>query len=432
MVMPSAHSDTLFEELLQDLPPQLEEEARRFKAFCRGRRFKTVQQLLRAVLIYCGVDHSLRTTAGNLAMLDTVISDEGLRQRLSKCGPWLKAILPSLLPDYPGSSLPASRRWIVVDTTSVKGPGAKAHQYRVHLAIDMVSFAIIDITITDKRRGETLKQIAIKAGDVVMADRGYSHRSGILDIVGRGGDVIVRHNYQCVPLHDASGATLDLVALLAEQPEQTVRTIAGWLQAPGAPPVQVWLHAYRLSAADAAAARRKCRLAAKKHGRQAKQVTLILAGWVLVLTTLAVEEVTGATVLQAYRCRWQIELVIKRFKSILAVDGLRGKEGSQLSEVWLYGKMVYVLLIERRARRRCGRKWESMDSERQASWWRIWQMLKTAVMTAIVGVSEWQPQRWADSLRVMQERGRKRRLQSLSKDMIAYITRRIAMLEAQQ
>jgi hypothetical protein len=57
---------TLFEELLQDLPPETAQMAREFKDFTRSRKIKTPVQLLRVVLLYCGLDKSLRELAGHL------------------------------------------------------------------------------------------------------------------------------------------------------------------------------------------------------------------------------------------------------------------------------------------------------------------------------------------------------------------------------
>jgi hypothetical protein len=57
---------TLFEELLQDLPPETAQMAREFKDFTHSRKIKMPVQLLRVVLLYCGLDKSLRELAGHL------------------------------------------------------------------------------------------------------------------------------------------------------------------------------------------------------------------------------------------------------------------------------------------------------------------------------------------------------------------------------
>jgi len=51
MQLPLTDPDTLFEELLQDLPPEIMQMARDFKAFVRAKKVKTPGQLLRVVFL---------------------------------------------------------------------------------------------------------------------------------------------------------------------------------------------------------------------------------------------------------------------------------------------------------------------------------------------------------------------------------------------
>ncbi|WP_201092131.1 hypothetical protein [Thiocystis minor] len=56
--------DLAFEDFLKDLPPEYAEMAYEFKAFARPRKLKTPAQRLQVVMLYCGLDQALRTTAG--------------------------------------------------------------------------------------------------------------------------------------------------------------------------------------------------------------------------------------------------------------------------------------------------------------------------------------------------------------------------------
>ena len=56
MPLPLTDADTLFEQLLQDLPPETIQLAREFRALVRAKNVKTPEQLLRLVLLYCGLD----------------------------------------------------------------------------------------------------------------------------------------------------------------------------------------------------------------------------------------------------------------------------------------------------------------------------------------------------------------------------------------
>src|SRR5215510_1021920 len=97
MQMPPPDPDTLFEDLLQDLPPETMAMAREFKAFVRAKKVKTPQQLLRVVFLYCGVDKSLRETAADFTLLYESITDSSIAERLAACRPWVQAVLAKML-----------------------------------------------------------------------------------------------------------------------------------------------------------------------------------------------------------------------------------------------------------------------------------------------------------------------------------------------
>ena len=72
--------DKLFEAFLQELPPDYREQAYDFKAFTRGRKIGSVDQLLQVVLLYCGVDLSLRSCAGQLSQHQGYVSDTAIKK----------------------------------------------------------------------------------------------------------------------------------------------------------------------------------------------------------------------------------------------------------------------------------------------------------------------------------------------------------------
>ena len=173
------------------------------------------------------------------------------------------------------------------------------------------------------------------------------------------------------------------------------------------------LHACRLPEAQADAARRRCRRQAQKKGKTLKAATLYLAGWVIVVTTLDPAVWTAETILALYRVRWQVELAIKRWKSLLKAGQLRTKAEGTLASLWLHGKLLYALLLERRSRRLGGDQWGYLDQSRQATWWRSWHLMTSWMVTAISGVTRWKESQWSACIEVMKERRRQRQLQTL-------------------
>ena len=128
MQMPPPDADTLFEDLLQDLPLETVSMAREFKAFVRAKKVKTPQQLLRVVFLYCGVDKSLRETAADFTLLYETLTDSSITERLAACRPWVSAILAKRLPTNAVATLPTPWRFLVIDGSHGQGPGAQGTQ----------------------------------------------------------------------------------------------------------------------------------------------------------------------------------------------------------------------------------------------------------------------------------------------------------------
>src|SRR5215510_1943757 len=423
MQSPLTDADTLFEELLQDLPPETVPLARAFKAFVRAKKVKTPAQLLRLVLLYCGLDKPLREAAGTFTVLYESITDQSVAERLRACGPWVKALLRCMLPMPAVHTLPQGRRFVVIDASSIQAPGATGTDHRLHIAMDLMALQFIEVLVSDVHTGETLKHFTLGAGDVAVADRGYAHAQGIHEAVQQGAEVIVRLNPFSMVLSDPTGQPLSLCDALKRQHMATIRTLEVVIQSTGGHhEVHGWVHAYRLSAEQAGRARQKCRQRDKKGDPKAE--SFFLAGWVLVLTTLSPAVLAAQTVLELYRCRWQVELAIKRWKSVLDVDALRAKAHSPLAEVWLHGKLLYAVLLERRMRRKLGDSWGRLDQERVLTWWRVWGMLKDEVAPMVTGALFWKDEAWVACVHVLAERPRRRRLQQLPPEAVAVLYHR--------
>ena len=302
MQLPLTDPDTLFEELLQDLPPETAHMARAFKAFVRAKKVKTPAQLLRVVFLYCGLDKSLREVAGTFTALYASITDPAVAERLRACGPWVKAMLRQMLPMAAVESLPTGRRFVVIDASSMQAPGATGTDHRLHLATDLVSLQFLEVLVSDVHTGETLKHFTFAPGDIAVADRGYAQCQGMSAALQQGADLIVRLHPFSVVLGDATGAPLELCAALKRQRMETRRTLVVTLRATGGQhEVRGWVHAYRLNVEQTNRARHNCRQGHKKGTPSAE--SLLLAGWVLVFTTLAPAVLSAQTIMALYRCR---------------------------------------------------------------------------------------------------------------------------------
>jgi len=140
---------------------------------------------------------------------------------------------------------------------------------------------------------------------------------------------------------------------------------------------------------------------------------------VLVWTSLPPAVRSATTVLAPYRRRWQVERAIKRCKSPLAAAALRARHGSPLAALWLHGKLLYALLVDKRMRRTRGAHWSHLDRARTATWWRPWKLMQQALLPRLTGALSWPEPAWDHVLTVLAERLRRRTLQRLPEVLCA-------------
>jgi hypothetical protein len=106
------------------------------------------------------------------------------------------------------------------------------------------------------------------------------------------------------------------------------------------------LCAIRKSRTATLRAQKRQREKASRMGVQVDPEAAALAEYVLVLPSLPAKPWPADRVLRLYRCRWQVELVFKRLKSLLGLGHLP-KTNDQSARSWMQAKILTALLIER-------------------------------------------------------------------------------------
>ncbi len=422
--MPLQEITSQYAQLRQELPPESAQLARECQAFQRARVIESAEDLLYLVLLYSIADLSGREIAGVCTGNGKAISDEAVRQRLAACPKWVEGLLGKLLPTSP---LPprAEGRWqlVICDGSQISGPGAQGTDYRWHVAYDPVAQQIQEVHLTDVHTGESLTRYHLGPGMVVLGDRNFAKAPALVAARAQGAHVVVRMTPQYLPLWTRTGGAFDLVAALRAARAQSRLSFALQVRDPQRGQVlSVWLHALHLNAQQCTQARRRAHRHARRRGRTPRAQTLFLSEWVLVLTTLPPEELSAEVILELYRIRWQVELVIKRYKSLLAAARVRAKRGSPLATVYLLGKLLFALLVERRALARLGNAWTQMLAARQATWWRAWKLIAQEVIGAVLNTAAWSEWDWHAVLRALAERGRHRTLQVVPAAVVEWLS----------
>ena len=352
-MQPSNAAEEDWELLMSFFPADWKGLASRAGALKGLRRDKSAESLLRVLLLHVGCGHSLRETvvrakAAHLADL----SDVALLKRLRKSKAWLYDLCCALWKERgvrleAAAGAPALR---LVDSTLVQEPGQTGSLWRLHYSFQWPTLACDYFKVSareGKGNGESLQQYPLQAGDYLLADRGYCQARGIHFAAGKNAQVTVRLNPQGIRLQGPDGSPFELPSRL-QRIQKTGRLGVWHVNIPleGQRPVAARLCVLRKNKAAIALAQKKLRREASKNGSQLQPETLFYAQYVMVLSTFPEKAFSPGQVLEAYRYRWQLELVFKRLKQIAQLGHLP-KCQDESAQAWLYGKLFVALLTEK-------------------------------------------------------------------------------------
>jgi hypothetical protein len=324
--------------------------AKQFKAFVRARELKCATDLLRVCFAYGPGGNSLRTSAATAAAYGIAdVSDVAILGRVRRSGDWLKHLCEERLKLLSEAAAGLTERPIrIVDGSRLPGPGGRA--WRLLLAYDLMSASIIDAEITPTSEGEKLDRLAILAGEIRLADRGFAQPDGIKNTLAAGGDLVVRLTWNSVRLTDRSGRPLDWLSLFKDASSLGSLDISVELhKARGNfKPIAMRLVIIKKTPEAAAKALAKAQRASSKDGHKADPRTLAGTEHIVLLTSLKQDEFSPEKIGRLYRLRWQIEIAIKRLKSILHIDQLPAK-APDLARAWLHAHLLFALLLQEKS-----------------------------------------------------------------------------------
>ena len=315
----------------------LDATARAFGAFQRRGRVSDPVGVLRLALMYGPGGLSLRGTAAAAEGLVGSLSDKAVEGRLRKAGPWLEHLLECLLrarmKQAPNGNL------TLVDGSVIKPPG-KGPQWRLHARYDPARGRFIDLRLSAITTSEKVAHTAPQAGQTVITDRGYARVRDISTVLAQGADFITRIGWRSLRLLDAGGSAFDLISRLPDGADAAEHAV--WLKGIDRPLRVIFqrLPESQMSRAGKRAVRKSAKNRTKVDPR-----TLKAANYVMLLTSLPVDQQGAKQVTELYRTRWQVELGFKRLKTLSGIDALPSAD-PRLAKTWLLAHLIVAVLTE--------------------------------------------------------------------------------------
>jgi hypothetical protein len=327
----------------------LEITARATKAFLRPREITNALDLLRLILAYCLGRGGLRSTAAWATSVGIVdISNVALLYRLRQCGDWL-AMLVGLALACAAPKASRGRVIRIIDATTVPKKALLARKnnelWRIHSAFDLPQERFGHFELTDQQAGEALDRIPVVAGEIRLGDRAYLQPDRMATLMESGADFVIRAGWKGARWLDDEGAAVDLVAELRKSAARGLIDRPIWIKCKHDTPLALRLVAVKKPAQAAAAARRKARRDAQRGGHKLSQQTLDAADWVILVTSLKLQDFTTADILALYRLRWRIELAFKRLKSLIGLKGPPGID-ERSARPYILAHLLTILLLE--------------------------------------------------------------------------------------
>lgn len=320
-----------------------------------ARKDKNVLDALRVLFMHLGLGYSLKETAVRAELAGLCkMSSVALFGRLKKFGPFFQALCEKMFKE--NQSFIDAANFRIIDATSIKEPGDTGSSWRFHYSFSIPAMVCDFTKLTStkgKGTGETLTHFPVKENDLIIADRGYCNVRGIAHVKKHGGDVCVRLRHGALPFYSDNDEKINLIPFLKKltkpgdsaqwscyiKSPETGELIKGRICAIRKTPEHILKSHKRCKQKESSKRRAGLNYTTSKDAFYTNE-------FIIIFTTFDAQEYPLQKILEIYRWRWQIELVFKRFKSLLELGHLP-KTTQKSARAWLYGKLLIALLIEK-------------------------------------------------------------------------------------
>lgn len=187
----------------------------------------------------------------------------------------------------------------------------------------------------------------LRSGDLAIFDQGYFKLETLSQIAYKQAFFLTRFLVNTTIREAETSKSIDLekaLYSLAEDRHQ-FQVIMGGRN--GTPEVRGRLICLRVSEQVANERRRKLLNGAHKKGRMPSKTRLAFCDWTLLVTNVSETDLPIEMTWRLYSLRWQIELLFKQLKSVLAIHRSLTRKNASRLKCEIYGKLILAVLVHR-------------------------------------------------------------------------------------
>ena len=334
-------------DVIRFLPKNYKTLCWEHKAMTRHRGIQDEEELLMLSMFY-SYGHSLMEVKDYARTgFNTTISDVGFMKRFSRCNDWIKSIISEMsgnkVMEYDIPEKLKNYKVLAVDASDVRQKGAVQKLFHLHYAVNLFTLSSESFKITPQEQGETLKNFSFSKNTIVIGDRAYASIAGIEHCSENSTDFILRIKNKAFKLYNDNQEIVELSSILKDVTEKSCDFILYYQHEKKWKPIRFC--AVKKTREEIELEKRRILRRESKKQVSLSDDTKFTHKYFFVVTSLG-KEFTSDEILNLYKLRWQVEMVFKRYKSILNLGSIPTKTDIS-GQVWLNCKMLVALLIEK-------------------------------------------------------------------------------------
>lgn len=332
----------------QEILNRIAKEVSEVKLFERKRKFSNLKQFTSIIMGFAKNSMSVRTLSEICkTKYQLEVSDTAFKKIFQKCDKF-KEIYENLLNTRENKmktkKILGNKACFLLDTTSLKEEGINNEVYRIHTSYGLTKNQISQVKVTNSHIAESVQNFEIQENALYFADRAYATGKQMSHILDKNADFIFRFKINGVVLYSDSKCKIkfDLSRFLSKTKKDEITKV--FYIKYNNTIKKIRIIANRSNEETTKKSIKKSQKRATKKGQKIKDSTMKMCEWFILVTSF-VGKFTSKQIFKAYRIRWQIELLFKRFKTFINLHKIR-KSTSNYAFSYIFISLILWFVLE--------------------------------------------------------------------------------------